>query len=85
MHQVRLEHGTASGKRVITVDGKEVGCLCSVVFPMAVCAVRCDLQILRKKWMFSLVGTENFKISSRAAEIIISCKGQFSDCYVIVM
>lgn len=51
------------------------GCVCS----------ECDLQILRKKWMFSLVGTENFKISSRAAEIIISCKGQFSDCYVIVM
>lgn len=24
VHQVKLEHGTASGKRVIIVDGKEV-------------------------------------------------------------
>lgn len=26
VHQVKLEHGTASGKRVIIVDGKEVSC-----------------------------------------------------------
>ena len=25
VHKVRLEHGTTSGKRVISVDGKEVG------------------------------------------------------------
>ncbi len=26
IHRVQFEHGTTSGKRVITVDGKEVGC-----------------------------------------------------------
>ena len=33
-------------------------------------------QIYRKNWMFSLVGSEGFKISSKPAEIVISCKGQ---------
>ena len=33
-------------------------------------------QIYRKNWMFSLVGSESFNISSRPAEIVISCKGQ---------
>ena len=55
VHQVHLEHGTTSGKRVISVDGKEV---------------------LRKNWMFSLVGAEHFKVSSKPAEITISSKGQ---------
>ncbi|CAI8006836.1 Fas apoptotic inhibitory molecule 1, partial [Geodia barretti] len=54
VHRVRLDHGTTSGKRVITVDDKE---LC------------------RRNWMFSLVGSEKFMISSKPAEIVISCKG----------
>lgn len=54
VHKIVFEHGTTSGKRVISVDGEEV---------------------LRKNWMFRLVGSENFKIGKRHAEITITSLG----------
>ncbi|XP_037095763.1 fas apoptotic inhibitory molecule a isoform X1 [Syngnathus acus] len=41
VHRVAFEHGTTTGKRVISVDGKEV---------------------LRREWMFKLVGKETFTV-----------------------
>lgn len=33
------------------------------------------MQVFRKNWMFSLVGTEKFKVSKKAAEISIESSG----------
>lgn len=41
VHKIEFEHGTASGKRVLWVDAKEV---------------------LRRDWMFKLVGEDSFKL-----------------------
>eukprot|EP00731_Ephydatia_muelleri_P012711 Em0007g21a len=54
IHTVTFEHGSTSGKRVITVDGVEV---------------------LRKNWLFKLVGTERFNVGSKVAEIAIDSSG----------
>ncbi|VDM93010.1 unnamed protein product [Onchocerca ochengi] len=56
IYKIEFEHGTASGKRVIRVDGKE---------------------ILRKNWMFSLVGKEMFKIGKFKCAIIVETLGTF--------
>ncbi|XP_072031488.1 fas apoptotic inhibitory molecule 1-like [Amphiura filiformis] len=61
-HRIEFEHGTTSGKRVITVDGKEV---------------------LRKNWMFKLVGRETFNIGKVKGTINIDASGGFSYEYTL--
>ncbi|VDM16375.1 unnamed protein product [Wuchereria bancrofti] len=56
IYEIEFEHGTASGKRVIRVDGKE---------------------ILRKNWMFSLVGKEIFDIGKFKCVINVEALGTF--------
>ena len=75
IHHVELEHGTTSGKRVIRVDGQEVSNnndFYSSFEPWRICAT---LKVLRKKWMFSLVGSERFQISNKLATIIFESAG----------
>nr|CRZ21880.1 Bm2747 [Brugia malayi] len=56
IYEIEFEHGTASGKRVIRVDGKE---------------------ILRRNWMFSLVGKEIFDIGKFKCVINVEALGTF--------
>ncbi|KAF4086730.1 hypothetical protein AMELA_G00087670 [Ameiurus melas] len=51
VHRIEFEHGTTTGKRVISVDGKEV---------------------LRRDWMFKLVGKETFYVGSSDTKATIN-------------
>lgn len=62
VHKVNFEHGTTTGKRVITVDG---------------------VEILRKNWMFRLVGQEYFKISGKKASIHVDAISGFQYEYTL--
>ena len=62
MHQVKFEHGTTTGKRVIWIDNKEM---------------------LRKNWMFKLVGRLDFYIGSTKALITIDAISGFSYEYTL--
>ena len=48
VHQVRLEHGTTSGKRVITVDGKEVIQHKLILYEPFTCRVRIRIYCTSK-------------------------------------
>ncbi|KAL4003728.1 Fas apoptotic inhibitory molecule 1 [Acanthocheilonema viteae] len=56
IYKIEFEHGTASGKRVIRVDGKE---------------------ILRRNWMFNLVGKEIFNVGKLKCAISVEALGTF--------
>ncbi|CAG9540254.1 unnamed protein product [Cercopithifilaria johnstoni] len=62
IYKIEFEHGTASGKRVIRVDGKE---------------------ILRRNWMFSLVGKEVFNIGKLKCVINVEVCGTFLYQYTL--
>ncbi|MCP9257526.1 Fas apoptotic inhibitory molecule 1 [Dirofilaria immitis] len=62
IHKIEFEHGIASGKRVIRVDGKE---------------------ILRKNWMFNLVGKEVFNIDKFKCAINVEALGTFLYDYTL--
>ena len=62
VHQVKFEHGTTTGKRVIWVDSKE---------------------ILRKNWMFKLVGRLEFSIGNAKALITIDAVSGFAYEYTL--
>ncbi|XP_075218106.1 fas apoptotic inhibitory molecule 1 [Lycorma delicatula] len=64
VHHVEFEHGTATGKRVLRVDGKE---------------------ILRKDWMFKLVGDEPFNIGKTKCVVRVEPSGGFSYEYSLVV
>lgn len=51
VHTIEFEHGTTTGKRVISVDGKE---------------------ILRRDWMFKLVGKETFMVGKANTKATIN-------------
>ncbi|XP_028847868.1 fas apoptotic inhibitory molecule a [Denticeps clupeoides] len=51
VHRIEFEHGTTTGKRVISVDGKEV---------------------IRRDWMFKLVGKETFVVGTTDAKATIN-------------
>uniref|UniRef100_A0A8C5H7E7 Fas apoptotic inhibitory molecule n=1 Tax=Gouania willdenowi TaxID=441366 RepID=A0A8C5H7E7_GOUWI len=51
VHRIEFEHGTTTGKRVISVDGKEV---------------------LRRDWMFKLVGKETFTVGKADTKATIN-------------
>ncbi|CAH0388377.1 unnamed protein product [Bemisia tabaci] len=57
---IEFEHGTATGKRIVRVDGKE---------------------IIRKDWMFKLVGDEAFDLDGTRCIIRVEPYGTFSYCY----
>lgn len=57
LHRIEFEHGTASGKRIIRVDGKD---------------------IIKRDWMFRLVGAEYFSIGKAKCSIKIEPVGGFS-------
>ncbi|XP_057293704.1 fas apoptotic inhibitory molecule 1-like [Hydractinia symbiolongicarpus] len=63
-HQVKFEHGTTTGKRVVYVDGKE---------------------ILRKNWMFKLVGRLEFQIGPSKAVITIDAASGFAYEYTLLI
>ncbi|XP_023220836.1 fas apoptotic inhibitory molecule 1-like [Centruroides sculpturatus] len=62
VHRVEFEHGTASGRRVLRVDGKE---------------------ILRRDWMFRLVGSETFEIGKTKCCINIRPTNGFNYEYTL--
>ncbi|KAJ8036048.1 Fas apoptotic inhibitory molecule 1 [Holothuria leucospilota] len=64
VHKVQFEHGTTSGKRVITIDGKE---------------------IMRRNWMFKLVGKETFHIGKHKGVIHIDAVSGFAYEYTLEM
>ena len=55
-YRVEFEHGSATGKRVVFVNGAEV---------------------LRKDWLFKLVGEESFEILTHKCIISIKAVGGF--------
>ncbi|XP_066497156.1 fas apoptotic inhibitory molecule a isoform X1 [Hoplias malabaricus] len=61
VHRIEFEHGTTTGKRVIYVDGK----ICrGNLFPRQ--------EVLRRDWMFKLVGKETFTVGSTDAKATIN-------------
>lgn len=62
VHEVRFEHGTTTGRRVILVDNEEV---------------------LKKPWMFRLVGRETFNVGSKKATIHIEAVSGFQYEYTL--
>ncbi|XP_066299789.1 fas apoptotic inhibitory molecule 1-like [Branchiostoma lanceolatum] len=63
VHKVQFEHGTTTGKRVVTVDNKE---------------------LLRRNWMFKLVGKESFTIGKgHKAVIFIEAVSGFAYQYTL--
>ena len=62
VHKVNFEHGTTTGKRVITVDG---------------------VEILRKNWMFRLVGQETFKVGGKKATVHVEAVSGFQYEYTL--
>ncbi|XP_043730098.1 fas apoptotic inhibitory molecule 1-like isoform X2 [Cervus elaphus] len=60
VHKIEFEHGTASGKRVVYVNGKKV---------------------LRKEWMFSLIGKETFCIGASKIKATINIKPRCASSY----
>ena len=62
IHTIKFEHGTTTGKRVITVDEREV---------------------LRRNWMFKLVGKEHFKIGKTSAYVSIEAVSGFAYEYTM--
>ncbi|KAI5696800.1 hypothetical protein M8J75_000359 [Diaphorina citri] len=65
VHTIEFEHGTATGKRVIRVNGKE---------------------LLRRDWMFRLVGEESFQLDSKVPCLIkIEPSGPFGYAYSITV
>ncbi|XP_031555721.1 fas apoptotic inhibitory molecule 1-like [Actinia tenebrosa] len=62
VHEVRFEHGTTTGRRVILVDNQEV---------------------LKKPWMFRLVGRESFNVGSKKATIHIEAVSGFQYEYTL--
>lgn len=73
IHTVMFEHGSTSGKRIITVDGVEVRLLFETCLTYVLIII--NTQVLRKNWMFKLVGSERFKVGSKNADICIDCSG----------
>ncbi|XP_022711390.1 fas apoptotic inhibitory molecule 1-like [Varroa jacobsoni] len=59
-YRVEFEHGSATGKRVVYVNG---------------------LEVLRKHWLFKLVGEESFDILGHKCIISIKAVGGFSYSY----
>ncbi|XP_063070783.1 fas apoptotic inhibitory molecule a [Engraulis encrasicolus] len=51
VHRIEFEHGTTTGKRIISIDGKE---------------------ILRRDWMFKLVGKETFSVGNSDTKATIN-------------
>ncbi|KAG8272114.1 hypothetical protein J6590_049156 [Homalodisca vitripennis] len=64
IHRVEFQHGTASGKRVIIVDDKEV---------------------LRRDWMFRLVGEEVFHLGNTRCTIRVDPSGGFAYEYSLLV
>jgi hypothetical protein len=62
VHDVRFEHGTTTGRRVILVDNQEV---------------------LKKAWMFRLVGQETFQVGGKKATIHIEAVSGFQYEYTL--
>lgn len=62
VHKVAFEHGTTTGRRVITVDNKEV---------------------VKRNWMFRLVGQEIFDIGDKRATIHIEAVSGFQYEYTL--
>ena len=62
VHEVKFEHGTTTGKRIVVVDGEEV---------------------LRKNWMFKLVGKVEFTVGKEKAYITIEAVSGFAYEYTL--
>ena len=62
IHQVKFEHGTTTGKRIVSVDNNEV---------------------LKKNWLFKLVGKVEFNIGSVKAFITIEAVSGFAYEYTL--
>ena len=64
IHNIKFEHGTTTGKRVVWVDNKE---------------------ILRKNWMFKLVGKIEFAVATAKAVITIDAISGFAYEYTLII
>ncbi|KAJ8926103.1 hypothetical protein NQ315_009960, partial [Exocentrus adspersus] len=58
VHTVEFEHGTTSGKRVVRVDGNDH-------------FVPFSQEIIRREWMFKLVGEELFNIGKSQTKCVL--------------
>ncbi|XP_068184876.1 fas apoptotic inhibitory molecule 1-like isoform X1 [Antennarius striatus] len=75
VHRIEFEHGTTTGKRVVCVDGKVNS---SVVFWGISARFHSRLfflvwqEILRRDWMFKLVGKETFSVGQSDTKATIN-------------
>ncbi|KFD61960.1 hypothetical protein M514_05661, partial [Trichuris suis] len=86
VHRIELEHGTTTGKRIIRVDGQVSNDslpLRSVVRPLL---IRILLQeVLRKDWLFKLVGREDFFVKKFRCTAVIEASSVFSYQYSLIV
>lgn len=80
VHRIEFEHGTTTGKRVISVDGKVW-----MLWQLLLFLMKSDFhvesvflyynllqEILRRDWMFKLVGKETFSVGSSGTKATIN-------------
>uniref|UniRef100_A0A1I7X8R9 PDZ domain-containing protein n=1 Tax=Heterorhabditis bacteriophora TaxID=37862 RepID=A0A1I7X8R9_HETBA len=71
VHRIEFEHGTTTGKRVIRVDGK----FYTTTFYLDVLFKQ---ELLRRDWMFKLVGKEAFQVGDMKCIITVEALGTFA-------
>lgn len=88
VHRIEFEHGTTTGKRVIYVDGKVITIRLKEIkmTPSSNPEACSDFQeVLRRDWMFKLVGKETFNVgqSDTKATINIDAVSGFAYEYTL--
>ncbi|XP_037542238.1 fas apoptotic inhibitory molecule a isoform X1 [Nematolebias whitei] len=75
VHRIEFEHGTTTGKRVIYVDGKVITTRLKEIkmTPSSNPEACSDFQeVLRRDWMFKLVGKETFNVGQADTKATIN-------------
>lgn len=72
LQTIEFEHGETSGKRVVRLNGEEVRICESNLSVFNSFSIN---QIIRKDWMFSLIGSESFKVGGKSVVINIYADG----------
>ncbi len=73
---IEFEHGETSGKRVVRVNGQEVRFARSCFSVSIVLIISIIQQILRREWMFNLIGSETLRVGGgKVVKISIGSEG----------